>query len=209
MSNTVHIIREHVQTSSKHKPWIKHDFLVLTLSSALFNRDVYCLSSGWSALYLTPLWNWVKDLRLGGHPAPSLLGPTPHSPCQAAGKQQWPSNSKVNSYRTFNRPGGANVSVNVFITVTIFAYWKAQLCPMCISLCGCKKNKGTECVCSQASFYSRTINQRKRNRHKSLIFDVFYLCLCFLSSDELKLRNTQLINKSLLESKYHYFIVGL
>lgn len=31
---------------------------------------------------------WVKDFQLGGHPAPSLLGLTPHSPCQAADKQQ-------------------------------------------------------------------------------------------------------------------------
>ncbi len=104
-----------------HINWIKHYILVLTLRSIhsvhtyIQCRDeICCLLSGRSGLYLTPLWKWVKDFRLGGHPVPSLIGLTLDSPCQAAGKQQWPSNSRVTATEhkhTYNSPGGANVSV--------------------------------------------------------------------------------------------------
>lgn len=83
-------------SSSECKHWIKHYMLALSLGSSLQTRSV--LSAVWLKC---PSHDSAVKVGEGpsarrGHPAPSLLSPTPHSPCQAAGKQQWLSNSRLN-----------------------------------------------------------------------------------------------------------------
>lgn len=125
----------------------------MTLGSLHSKHVVYCLLSDWSALYLTSLWNWLKDLWLGGHPEPSLLGLPTHSPWQPAGKQQWPSNRRVNSHQAHSSPGGANVSKDVFITVPYFAYWNVQNSSVCLTMA---VNTREHCAwCSGASCHRK------------------------------------------------------
>lgn len=65
------------------------DGLALRLSSSGHKHHVVLLTpEACQRIYLKINKKWVKDLRLGGHPVRSLLGPTPHPPCQAADKQQ-------------------------------------------------------------------------------------------------------------------------
>lgn len=62
--------------------------LALSLSSSLQTRSVLSAVSLKCPSHDSAIKVGEGPSARKGHPAPSLLSPTPHSPCQAAGKQQ-------------------------------------------------------------------------------------------------------------------------